>query len=324
MQRYAYLFIGAIAQMAIFSASKKAVFGSTFLYFFIRSVTPAFPTELSLPLGIPGPFPSVGIVCNLDLIDTGLTNNGWTKTFEDNFYTLDKSQWYIWEGGSYNNELQCYQDSVSNLKVVNGVLKITAKEKSVTCDTDPYNSTPKAFDYTSGRIESSYEFAASVTTPTVRIYARIKLPAGYGMWAGFWSYGDPWPTHGEIDILEARGQEHTEYQTNFFYGSAVNVNEVPQEAESLHETGGGLTSCYHIYYAEWTEAALKFFIDGVLVDTKNASTPGGDLIPEFFGQMQHITLNLAVGGNFFEAATFDPTKIKTGTMYVDWVKVFTR
>ncbi|MFT7283202.1 MAG: beta-glucanase (GH16 family), partial [Cyclobacteriaceae bacterium] len=24
--------------------------------------------------------------------------------------------------------------------------------------------------------------------------ARVKLPAGNGMWAAFWTYGDPWPT----------------------------------------------------------------------------------------------------------------------------------
>jgi hypothetical protein len=28
----------------------------------------------------------------------------------------------------------------------------------------------------------------------------------------------PWPTQGEIDILEARGQEDMKYQTNYFYG----------------------------------------------------------------------------------------------------------
>jgi hypothetical protein len=40
-----------------------------------------------------------------------------------------------------------------------------------------------------------------------------------------------------------------------------------------------------------------------------------------FGKTERITLNLAVGGFSFQ--TFTLRLIQTGTMYVDWVKVFT-
>jgi hypothetical protein len=47
----------------------------------------------------------------------------------------------------------------------------------------------------------------------------------------------------------------------------------------------------------------------------------GGYIPDLFGKQERITLNLAVGGDFF--SRFDASKIQTGSLSVDWVKVFT-
>ena len=44
-------------------------------------------------------------------------------------------------------------------------------------------------------------------------------------------------------------------------------------------------------------------------------------MPNLFGKKEKITFNLAVGGNFF--SNFNPSLIHTGSMYVDWIKVFT-
>jgi beta-glucanase (GH16 family) len=86
--------------------------------------------------------------------------------------------------------------------------------------------------------------------------ARIKLPGGYGMWPAFWSYGDPWPTQGEIDILEARGQEDMKYQTNYFYGRTENRNLV-RGAEGFVTTDVSLQTCYHVYEMIWSQNDLK-------------------------------------------------------------------
>jgi hypothetical protein len=41
-------------------------------------------------------------------------------------------------------------------------------------------------------------------------------------------------------------------------------------------------------------------------------------------QTQNIALNLAVGGDYFRNPNLsNPDDIVTGSMYVDWVKVFT-
>jgi beta-glucanase (GH16 family) len=257
----------------------------------------------------PQPNPIVPGVCNKDLDESALT--GWTKIFEDDFST-DLSKWNTWNGGAYNNELQMYQ--AANMQISNGNLVISAVKETVTGPTTPSDATPKTFNYTSGRIESKANFSASSANPKIRIAARIKLPSGYGMWPAFWSYGDPWPTQGEIDILEARGQEEFKYQTNYFYGKTVNRNLV-RGAEGFVTTDVSLQSCYHLYEMIWSQNSLQFYFDGQLIKTNS-----GGYVPSLFGKTERITLNLAVGGNFF--SNFNPSLIQTGTMYVDWVKVF--
>ena len=249
-------------------------------------------------------------ICNHDLDETILTD--WTKIFEDDF-TTGLNKWNAWDGGAFNNELQLYQPE--NLQVTDGILQISDVKETLTGPTTPFDATPKTFNYTSGRIESKTNFSASLTSPKVRIAARIKLPSGYGMWPAFWSYGDPWPTQGEIDILEARGQEDNKYQTNYFYGKTTGRNLV-RGAEGLVTTDVSLQNCYHVYELIWSQNSLQFYFDGQLVKTNS-----GGYVPNLFGKQERITLNLAVGGAFF--SNLNPSLIQTGTMYVDWVKVFT-
>jgi hypothetical protein len=65
----------------------------------------------------------------------------------------------------------------------------------------------------------------------------------------------------------------------------------------------------------WSQNTLISLLDGNIVETKT-----GGYIPNLFGKTERIVLNLAVGGNFF--SNLVPAQIVTGTMYVDYVKVF--
>lgn len=273
-----------------------------------QSIKPQAP-EQSISGRPSQPSPLVPGICDNDVNEATLT--GWSKIFEDDF-SSNLEQWNIWNGGAYNNELQMYQPA--NLQVLNGNLVITAKKETVTGPTTPFETTTKTFNYTSGRIESKNSFSASSSKPKIRMMARIKLASGYGMWPAFWSYGDPWPTQGEIDILEARGQEEFKYQTNYFYGKTANRNLV-RGAEGFVTTDVSLQTCYHVYELIWSQNSLQFYFDGRLVKTNT-----GGYVSSLFGKTERITLNLAVGGNFF--SNFNPANIQTGTMYVDWVKVF--
>jgi beta-glucanase (GH16 family) len=251
-------------------------------------------------------------VCDYDIIESTLTNTGWTKRFDESF-SGNLTQWNIWTGGAYNNELQYYQSP--NLVVQNGVLTINAIRQTITGATLPSDPTPKTFEFTSGRIESKVNFSSSTSTPQVRMMARIKLPSGYGMWPAFWSFGDPWPTQGEIDIMEARGNEPFKYQTAYWYGRRSGVNTT-SGTEGFVTSDISLTDCWHVYEVIWAKNSLTYLLDGQVVVTRS----GGN-IPNFYRKTERLVLNLAVGGGFF--GNPPASSVVTGSMLVDWVKVFT-
>ena len=275
-----------------------------------ENLLPDENTGANITAAVTTSFSALGI-CDYDLNETNLTTTGWTKTFDDNFST-DLSQWNIWTGGAFNNELQYYQ--APNLQLSNGILNIVCKQETVTGATTPFDATPKTFNYTSGRIETKTLYSASTASPKIRMTARIKLPAGYGMWPAFWSYGDSWPTQGEIDILEARGQEPFQYQTNYFYGRARNKNLVSNGAAVI-TSGVSLQDCWHVYEMIWSQSSLQFLLDGQVVDTKT-----GGYVSNLFGKKEKVVLNLSAGGLFF--SNLNPSLIQTGTLQVDWVKIF--
>jgi len=254
-----------------------------------------------------------------DLDESALISHGYTKVFEDNF-SSDLSRWNIWEGGAYNNELQLYRRE--NLKIQNGSLVITPVKEQVSGKSYPESSEIKVFGYTSGRIESKFTYTPSDKTPKIRISARIQLPLGAGMWPAFWSYGTKWPTEGEIDILEALGERY-KYTTDYFYGKNAGIVDSNDEFTVKSITSPtDLTNLYHVYEVIWTKTSLTFFLDGKVIDEKLSTSPGGEFIPAFYGKLQHIALNLAVGGDIF-GKEFDNSTIKTSPMHVDWVRVYT-
>ncbi|MGQ0538663.1 MAG: glycoside hydrolase family 16 protein, partial [Gemmatimonadaceae bacterium] len=200
----------------------------------------------------PSAIQSASGVCDYDASDAGYSAAGWTKVFDEPFGT-DLSQWSTWTGGAFNEELQLYQ--AANLQLAAGVLNIAARRESGIGPTTPFDPTPKQFEYTSGRVESKTHFSASRAAPNVRLAARLKLPSGYGMWPAFWSYGDPWPTQGEIDIVEARGQDPFTYYMAYWYGRRAGINLVQNSASTINSSVS-LTTCWHVYEVIWSKNDL--------------------------------------------------------------------
>jgi len=254
-----------------------------------------------------------------DMNEAAVINAGWTKVMDEEFST-DLSNWNIWQGGAYNNEYECYTNAAKNLSLSNGILTITAVKETVTGNTTSSDNTQKSFDFTSGRIECKSTISANSGTPKIRYSARIKLPSGYGMWPAFWSYGAAWPTNGEIDVMEAKGNLPLQFGTNYFYGSTAGTSQVPSNSGLNYVTNKDLTAYWHVYEVIWEETQLTYMLNGQVIRTLTTASPG-QYIPDMFGKTQNIVLNLAVGGAYFNNP--DPSTIVTGTMYVDWVKVFT-
>ena len=246
-------------------------------------------------------------------------NEPWNLIFEDDFND-DLSFWNVWYGGAFNEEIQLYRPE--QLSIDNGILKINVQRENISGPTSIFDSTPKSFEYVSGRIESKELFGPSNIDGNreIRFAARIKLPFGHGMWPAFWSYGEPWPTQGEIDILEARGGEPLEYQSNIFYGSTPNIN-TNQGTERVYEIGQDLTSAYHTYEMIWRSNSIDIIFDDQLLYTYQANNNNN--INNLFDKKQKIVLNVAVGGIFFIDQNSN-NYADSSTMEIDWVKVYKR
>lgn len=246
-------------------------------------------------------------------------SNAWDMVFEEDF-NGDLSRWELWNGGAFNNEIQMY--TPQRVATKDGILTISTQRQDVTGPTTPYDPAPKEFEYVSARIESKELFGPTTMegNTEIRMIARIKLPSGHGMWPAFWSFGDPWPTQGEIDILEARGGEPDRFQSNLFYGEDVNIN-INTGNERVHILGEDLTQDYHDYEMIWSATSIQILFDGELLHTYEANSNNN--IDRFLNKNQRVVLNTAVGGDFF-TDNISSNYADSAAMDVDWVRVFMR
>lgn len=243
---------------------------------------------------------------------------GWELLWEDNF-NGDLSDWNVWKGGSFNGELQFYQPD--NLYIDKGYLFIEQLRESITGATSPTNAATKSFDFTSGRIETIEVYNPSLQG-TLRIAARVKLPAGEGLAPAFWNDGDPWPTQGEIDIMEFRGGKTDEYITNFYYGTQPDAPLTnPLITGYTHEADVDLTSKFHIFDAIWSQNSIVFSLDGIVIRT--LSSEEFPNVADLFTKNQQVVLNLAIGGLIFEGENLNAANVPDKSYFiVDWVKIF--
>jgi beta-glucanase (GH16 family) len=247
---------------------------------------------------------------------------GWGLVFSDEFSgedgkAPDPQRWQhdVGGGGWGNGELQRYTASTRNARTDGqGRLRLEALRERVS--QDGRDDDGKKTRYTSARISTKGRF----TTRYARAEARIRVPAGKGLWPAFWLSGvceEGWPACGEIDVLES-------------------VDEVPMVVRSrIHGPGPQATpgigpdwqvdtrldEGFHVYAVEWTRDRADFFFD----DHRYATVDRGDLPEDDVWALDHpmrLLLNVAVGGRWPGAPTEDTPF--PATMLVDWVRVYER
>jgi beta-glucanase (GH16 family) len=240
------------------------------------------------------------------------TNLVWSDEFNSAAGTLpDGAKWEPQTGDGWGNgaEWQTYTDKAKNASADGaGNLAITAlKEPGV-----------GAHGYTSARLETRglYSFTYG------RLEARMKIPAGMGLWPAFWAMGDDvttvgWPNAGEIDVMEALGHEpNTAYahihgpvgttQTEYQWGKAVTAPT-------------SLADGFHTYGVIWSPGQIQWTLDGTVYATvKSTDLQSGQRW--VYDHPFHILLDLAVGGawpGYPDASTPFPAKL-----LVDYVRVY--
>jgi beta-glucanase (GH16 family) len=242
----------------------------------------------------------------------------WSDEFNQADNSLpDLSKWGFDTGGGGfgNNELENY--TTTNARILGGQLVI---------ETDRYLAAGKT-NYTSTRMNTKGKWSWAYG----RMEARIKIPRGQGIWPAFWMLGSnfnagvPWPTCGEIDIMENIGKtsdQGTDHGTIHGPQSGGDYNGGSGVGSSYTLPGGAaLADAFHIYAIEWKPNQIKWYLDSIQFFTATpasvAGLPGGQWV---FTQPQFFIMNVAVGGNW--PGYPDATTVFPQQMLVDYVRVY--
>jgi len=219
----------------------------------------------------------------------------------------DPSKWSYETGGNGfgNNELQFYTPG-QNVKVENGVLKITARMEQ-------YENR----QFTSGKMitkgKGDWKYG--------RFEARIKLPSGKGTWPAFWMlstegiYGG-WPKSGEIDIME-----HVGYDLNKIFVTVHTeaFNHIKGTQVGRDTLVKGVAEGFNLYRVDWTPTVITGYVNNSkMFEFKNRNL---DYDKWPFDEKFYILLNLAVGGNWGGKEGIDNSSFPN-TMEVDYVRVY--
>jgi beta-glucanase (GH16 family) len=234
--------------------------------------------------------------------------DGWELVWHDEFdgEEIDETNWTYDLGGWGwgNGEAQNYTDRAENARLEDGLLIIEARQE---------------------RYEGSYYTSARLKTEGLqefqygRIEARIKVPAGRGLWPAFWMLGSNfsevgWPDCGEIDIMEYIGREPDLIMGTIHgpgYSGALGLSKWNRQDYDIADE-------FHTYAIEWDEEQITWFFDDEEYSTYTRSDVGEREWP--FDQPFFIILNLAVGGTLPGPVGLDT--IFPAQVLVDYVRVF--
>ena len=273
---------------------------------------------------------------------------GWTLAWADEFdgRAIDRTKWDFdlgtgwyseaaktWIAGWGNDERQTYTDRPDNAWVADGLLHIRAKREL-----------RDRSEFTSARLKTRRADGKPLFGKTYgRFEFRARLPLGRGLWPALWllpqedRYG-VWAASGEIDVMEARGQNPREVLGTLHFGAGWPGNAHQGATYRLPEAGGGIDA-FHVYALEWEPGTLRWYVDGTLTQTQaswwsssvkqngpTAVVPRGESDlnpwPAPFDQPFYLVMNLAVGGKFLgdpDGSTPFPSE-----MVVDYVRVYDR
>ncbi|AZQ61005.1 glycosyl hydrolase family protein [Flammeovirga pectinis] len=266
--------------------------------------------------------------------------------WEDNFTSIDRNTWKFETGngtwGWGNGELEFYTENNTSIKEIpeepgNTAIVITAKEEQA-----------GGFNYTSSRLVS--ENGVAVKYGVVEV--RMKVPdLGNALWPAFWMMGtdaQSWPLRGEIDIMEMghkleerERQGHADAAINSYVGSNIILYSEAACSEGNPTCAG--STAYDVDYSKpyvssttlankfvkykmyWSPSSLRITIVDDNIEYDLFESPFGlesGTDTEAFQKPFFFLMNMAVGGNFTDAATMNDVNFDApAEMWIDYIKV---
>jgi beta-glucanase (GH16 family) len=229
----------------------------------------------------------------------------------------DPHKWVFDLGGEPNwgnHEWEYYTSRHQNVATDSaGHLVITARRErlaGMTCADGPCN-------ITSGRIKTKSKFSRAYGL----FEARMKVPAGQGLWPAFWMMGadeatHPWPANGEIDVMEIIGREPG---TVFGTGHGPGFVDAGLGGSYTLPHGRQFARRFHVFAVNWSPGRVTWLVDGRRYFTLNKSSlqRGQTWV---FDHPFYLLLNLAVGGDW--PGPPNRSTVFPARLLVDWVRVY--
>lgn len=203
---------------------------------------------------------------------------------------------------THGDELQGYLDgdgASAPLTVSDGMLAITARPAAA-------GEAPGGLPYVSGMLSSHRTFSFRYGY----VEARMRVPAGKGLWPAFWLFAPGAEPYGEIDVAEIIGDEPGKAYATTHSGprwQGRRIDQVEHVAAS-----GDFSDGFHTFAVDWNEERVTFIVDG-------KETGSFETTPELRRPM-HLILNLAVGGEW--AGPPDGATRFPASLQVDYVRVW--
>jgi beta-glucanase (GH16 family) len=204
-----------------------------------------------------------------------------------------------------------------------------------------HSGTDPRAGWTSGRIETQAATFGAAPGGVVRMQSSIQQPNvttanGAGYWPAFWMLGStlrtgtPWPTSGEVDILEDINGRSSVFGT---LHCGTNPGGPCNESTGIGSGERACSGCqtgYHTYAVEIDRSVspeqIRWYLDGnnyftLLSNRVDATTWANAVDHPFF-----IIYDLAMGGGFPDAFGGGPNAatISGGQMNIDYVAVYNK
>jgi beta-glucanase (GH16 family) len=236
----------------------------------------------------------------------GFSQLVWSDEFSGSSINTENWGFDLGNSGFGNNELQNCTNRSENARIENGMLVIEARRENL-----------GGSAYTSARLNTQGKKSFGINT---WVEARINVPEGQGIWPAFWMLGNSistvgWPSCGEIDIMEFKGQNPFR---NFGTIHWANANGRHVSFGRIFNSSRSLAAGFHTYSISRTASSIKWYVDRI--QYAEAKIPRGvNSTSEFQGQF-FIILDVAVGGKFVGSP--DGSTVFPQQMQVDWVRVW--